>query len=90
MLSQVQLLPRIPINTISFNCADREANVFLCQLAKETGGRFHYYSEDGMNVDGPEPWEVCNLFLFKDLLRAVSRAFVIMITATVTQLKFPV
>lgn len=51
-------MPRVPINTISFNCSDREANVFLCQLAKETGGRFHYYSEDGIAIDGPEPWEV--------------------------------
>lgn len=39
ILAQVQLLNPVPIHTISFNCADTEANQFLCQLAAETGGR---------------------------------------------------
>lgn len=59
ILAQVQLHPRVPIHTISFNCSDREANQFLCDLARESGGRFHYYSEHGIQIDGPEPWEVC-------------------------------
>ena len=63
ILAQVQLHPQVPIHTISFNCADREANEFLCQLAKDTGGRFHYYSEHGVDPDGPEPWEVGDKFL---------------------------
>ena len=52
------LHPQVPVHTISFNCADKEANEFLYQLAKETGGRYHYYNEDGIMLDGPEPWEV--------------------------------
>lgn len=52
------LHPQVPVHTISFNCADKEANEFLYQLAKDTGGRYHYYNEDGILLDGPEPWEV--------------------------------
>ena len=58
VLAQVQLQPQVPIHTISFNCSDKEANEFLCQLAKDTQGRYHYYSESGVQSDGPEPWEV--------------------------------
>ena len=50
--------PKVPIHTISFNCSDREANQFLCDLAKESGGRFHYWSENGVDGSGPAPWEV--------------------------------
>ena len=50
--------PKVPIHTISFNCSDREANQFLCDLAKESGGRFHYWSENGVGGSGPAPWEV--------------------------------
>lgn len=39
VLARVQQLPRIPVHTISFNCADSHANAFLAQLAKNTGGR---------------------------------------------------
>lgn len=39
ILAQVQLLNPVPVHAISFNCADTEANQFLCQLAAETGGR---------------------------------------------------
>jgi len=52
------LHPQVPVHTISFNCADKEANEFLYKLAKDTGGRYHYYNEDGILLDGPEPWEV--------------------------------
>lgn len=46
------------MHSISFNCADKEANQFLYDLARATGGRFHYYSENGMDIEGPQPWEV--------------------------------
>lgn len=39
ILGRVQQLPKIPVHTISFNCADSNANAFLAQLAKNTGGR---------------------------------------------------
>ncbi len=39
ILARVQQLPKIPVHTISFNCADSHANAFLAQLAKNTGGR---------------------------------------------------
>ncbi|CAH1777455.1 unnamed protein product [Owenia fusiformis] len=58
ILAQVQLSQRIPIHTISFNCQDEGANDFLCNLAKDTGGRFHYFSEHGIDIEvGPDPWE---------------------------------
>ena len=58
VLAQVHLHPKVPIHTISFNCRDSDANSFLCQLAEDTGARFHYYQENGADLDGPEPWEV--------------------------------
>ena len=39
VLARVQQLPKIPVHTISFNCADSNANAFLAQLASNTGGR---------------------------------------------------
>ena len=49
----------VPVHTISFNCNDSEANRFLSDLARATGGRYHYFSEKGMDLDGqPESWEV--------------------------------
>ncbi|XP_013387557.1 von Willebrand factor A domain-containing protein 3B [Lingula anatina] len=57
ILAQVQLQHAVPLHTISFNCSDKEANQFLCQLAKDTGGRYHYYSEHGQDPDNPSPWE---------------------------------
>uniref|UniRef100_A0A8B9DPK3 von Willebrand factor A domain containing 3A n=1 Tax=Anser cygnoides TaxID=8845 RepID=A0A8B9DPK3_ANSCY len=39
----------IKIHTISFSCADREANEFLKKLASQTGGRYHCSFGD---VDG--------------------------------------
>nr|XP_009942202.1 PREDICTED: von Willebrand factor A domain-containing protein 3B [Opisthocomus hoazin] len=44
ILAQVQLHPKIPIHTVSFNCDDIEANKFLYELSTETEGRFHYYN----------------------------------------------
>jgi hypothetical protein len=60
ILSQVHLNSRVPIHTISFNCNDADANKFLSQLAKETGGRYHYFNENGWDADpnGPVPYEV--------------------------------
>ncbi|KAK2176319.1 hypothetical protein NP493_671g01028 [Ridgeia piscesae] len=60
ILAQLQVHPKIPVHTISFNCADRDANDFLCQLARDTRGRFHYYSENGIDPEGPEPWEAAH------------------------------
>lgn len=65
VLAQVHLHPNVPIHTISFNCADKDANEFLCHLAKDTGGRFHYYAENGIDFDGPEPWESEDIRLLK-------------------------
>ena len=50
----------VPVHTISFNCNDSEANRFLSDLARATGGRYHYFSEKGgMDLEGqPESWEV--------------------------------
>ena len=42
LLAAVQRLPSIPVHTISFNCADSRANVFLSKLANLTGGRWGY------------------------------------------------
>jgi hypothetical protein len=39
VLARVQQLPKIPVHTISFNCADSKANYFLSQLASITRGR---------------------------------------------------
>ncbi|XP_040511303.1 von Willebrand factor A domain-containing protein 3B isoform X2 [Gallus gallus] len=44
ILAQVQLHPKTPIHTVSFNCDDTEANKFLHELSTGTGGRFHYYN----------------------------------------------
>lgn len=39
LLAKVRQLPKIPVHTISFNCADSKANHFLAKLASNTGGR---------------------------------------------------
>ncbi|XP_064636642.1 von Willebrand factor A domain-containing protein 3B-like isoform X2 [Lineus longissimus] len=66
VLAQVNLKNHIPIHAISFNCADAEANKFLCQLAKDTTGRYHYFSEHGCDPDGPDPWESEDIRLLKE------------------------
>ncbi|XP_071510905.1 von Willebrand factor A domain-containing protein 3B-like [Diadema antillarum] len=58
ILAQVQLQKSIPVHCISFNCNDSEANDFLAQLSSDTGGRYHYYSDDlEIQPDGPQPFE---------------------------------
>ena len=47
ILARVQQLPKIPVHTISFNCADSKANTFLAQLSKNTGGRYMIYVSTG-------------------------------------------
>ncbi|XP_070554779.1 von Willebrand factor A domain-containing protein 3B-like [Ptychodera flava] len=69
VLAQVQLQQKVPIHTISFNCADAEANQFLAQLAADTGGRYHYFSEEGSrDPGGPMPFESEDIRLLKDEL----------------------
>lgn len=68
VLAQVHLREAVPVHAISFNCADVDANKFLCKLAKNTNGRYHYYSELGFDTDGPEPWESEDIRLLKNEL----------------------
>ncbi|CAH1267973.1 VWA3A [Branchiostoma lanceolatum] len=65
ILAQVQLHPQVPIHTISFNCDDIEANRFLAQMSHDTNGRYHYYSTDGRDPEGPEPFESEDIQLLK-------------------------
>lgn len=58
IIAQVQMQHTVPVHSISFNCNDKEANEFLFDLAKATGGRYHYFSEKGKDLDQPESWEV--------------------------------
>lgn len=58
IIAQVQMHHTVPVHAISFNCNDKEANEFLFDLAKATGGRYHYFSEKGKDLDQPESWEV--------------------------------
>ncbi|KAK3738170.1 hypothetical protein QZH41_019678, partial [Actinostola sp. cb2023] len=64
--AQVNLLDPVPIHAISFNCADSEANEFLCQLSSATGARFHYFSEDGYDINGPKPYESEDLKMLRE------------------------
>ncbi|CAD5114251.1 DgyrCDS3392 [Dimorphilus gyrociliatus] len=70
ILAQIQLCSKVPVHSISFNCADKEANQFLYDLARATGGRFHYYSENGIDIDGPQPWESEDIRLLRQELEA--------------------
>jgi hypothetical protein len=57
ILSQVQYRQIIPIHTIAFNCQDQNANQFLFDLAKITGGRFHAFNyglEGSSSIEIPE------------------------------------
>ncbi|XP_033631480.1 von Willebrand factor A domain-containing protein 3B-like isoform X2 [Asterias rubens] len=73
ILAQVQLQKAIPIHTISFNCNDREANDFLAHLASDSGGRYHYYSDDLLGVStesaGPQPYESEDVRLLKEEMK---------------------
>jgi len=52
ILGQVSLSGKIPIHTISFNCTDREANLFLSELAEVSGGRYQCFKEAGFEGRG--------------------------------------
>lgn len=39
VMREMEQLPRLPVHTISFNCADSQANHFLAELSSKTGGR---------------------------------------------------
>ncbi|XP_033127520.1 von Willebrand factor A domain-containing protein 3B-like isoform X2 [Anneissia japonica] len=70
VLAQVQLQNRIPIHAISFNCNDTEANEFLGQIAADTGGRYHYYSENtSFDPIGPAPFESEDIHLLKEEIK---------------------
>lgn len=66
IIAQVQMHHTVPVHAISFNCNDKEANEFLFDLAKATGGRYHYFSEKGKDFDQPESWESEDIRLIKD------------------------
>ncbi|XP_038055504.1 von Willebrand factor A domain-containing protein 3B-like [Patiria miniata] len=73
ILAQVQLQKAIPIHTISFNCNDREANDFLALLAADSGGRYHYYSDELLgispDISGPQPYESEDVRLLKEEMK---------------------
>lgn len=69
IIAQVQMQHSVPVHTISFNCNDADANHFLYDLARATGGRYHYFSEKGEDVEGPESFESEDIMLLKDELR---------------------
>ncbi|KAK0045323.1 von Willebrand factor A domain-containing protein 3B-like isoform X1 [Biomphalaria pfeifferi] len=69
ILAQVQFQKNIPIHTISFNCDDVEANQFLYSLAEITAGRYHYFSENGENVEYPKAWQSVDVQLLKDEIK---------------------
>ncbi|CAH2223367.1 Hypothetical predicted protein [Pelobates cultripes] len=56
ILDQVNCQKQVPVHTISFNCADTEANSFLHQLSNETGGRFHCYNSYQKDPEAPQPF----------------------------------
>lgn len=60
----------VPVHAISFNCNDTEANQFLSDLAQATDGRYHYFSEKGMDPDQPKSWEVGTKCLILTLLES--------------------
>ncbi|XP_065182104.1 von Willebrand factor A domain-containing protein 3B-like isoform X3 [Sycon ciliatum] len=71
ILAEVQLTSKVPIHTISFNCADSRANTFLHQLSQDTGGRYHYFSDDARDEHGPRPYESEDIhFLHEEVAKA--------------------
>ncbi|XP_053311966.1 von Willebrand factor A domain-containing protein 3B [Spea bombifrons] len=56
ILNQLNLQQQVPIHTISFNCDDTEANNFLYELSKKTGGRFHCYNSYLKDSEAPQPF----------------------------------
>ncbi|XP_053399868.1 von Willebrand factor A domain-containing protein 3B-like isoform X2 [Mercenaria mercenaria] len=70
IIAQVQMQHSVPVHTISFNCNDAEANHFLYDLARATGGRYHYFSEKGADLEGqPESFESEDIRLLKDEMK---------------------
>ncbi|XP_043927748.1 von Willebrand factor A domain-containing protein 3B [Protopterus annectens] len=65
ILAHVQLQQPVPLHTISFNCSDMEANRFLYELSRETGGRFHSYSSNMNTTDAPQPYMSEDIYLLK-------------------------
>ncbi|GAA53238.1 von Willebrand factor A domain-containing protein 3B [Clonorchis sinensis] len=57
ILLKMHLQSRIPIHAISFNCQDPEANQFLLDLAKESGGRFQYFTLTKKAPETADQWE---------------------------------
>jgi hypothetical protein len=57
----------LKINTISFNCMDQTANLFLSQLAAEHRGRYHKCSDDDREIQ---------LFSHKILTQGIEDSFV--------------
>ncbi|XP_052792048.1 von Willebrand factor A domain-containing protein 3B-like [Mya arenaria] len=69
IIAQVQMQHSVPVHTISFNCNDTEANIFLHDLAVATGGRYHYFSDKGCDPEGqPESFESEDIRLLKEEL----------------------
>ncbi|KAM9320011.1 von Willebrand factor A domain-containing protein 3B [Gastrophryne carolinensis] len=56
IFDNISLFRCIPIHTISFNCDDTEANTFMYELSKKTGGRFHSYTSNLSDPDAPQPF----------------------------------
>ncbi|BFZ14861.1 hypothetical protein BsWGS_17900 [Bradybaena similaris] len=70
IICQVKMRKMITVHTISFNCNDTEANTFLYNLAKITGGRYHHFSQNGHAVNHPQAWESMDV---KNLRDEISR-----------------
>ena len=66
IIAQVQMQHCVPVHAISFNCNDTEANQFLSDLAQATNGRYHYFSEKGIDADQPKSWESEDIRLLKE------------------------
>ncbi|CAC5414531.1 unnamed protein product [Mytilus coruscus] len=69
IIAQVQMQHCVPVHAISFNCNDTEANQFLSDLAQATDGRYHYFSEKGIDADQPKSWESEDIRLLKEEIR---------------------
>ncbi|CAF1024066.1 unnamed protein product, partial [Didymodactylos carnosus] len=69
ILSQVQYRHSIPVHTIAFNCQDLDANQFLYNLSKQTGGRFHAFNYGFINhsIELPESEDIS--LLKQELIR---------------------
>lgn len=57
----------LKINTISFNCQDQSANMFLSQLAAEQRGRYHKCNDNDREIQ---------LFSHKILTEGIEDSFV--------------